>query len=474
MLGHGRVLSGGPRSERRPPDRPRTSSRSCAARRCRRSRSPSPTSTASCAASTSTRTSSSPPRRAAASGSATSSSAGTPATSATTTRTYTGWHTGYPDAVATRRPLHLPQRALGRRRALLPRRLRGRPGRPLAVCPRQLLKKVVARARGGRLRGQVPAWSSSGSTSRRRRSRLAAKGYVAPTPLTPGHVRLLARAHRPQPALLHRAHGRAGAPSASPSRACTPRPGPASSRRPSVHRDALEAADRAVLFKTGGEGDRPALRHHADLHGQVERAAARLQRPHAPEPVDEGGENVFYDAGDPHRMSRVFKSYLAGQLRALPELLPFFAPTVNSYKRLVDGYWAPDQGHLGRRQPHGRLPRDPGQRQVHARRGPRPRLRHQPLPRHRRLRRRRPLRHRAGAAARRTRRSRAAPTWSRRRCACRARCRRRRARLSESKLAREILGEEFVDHFVRTREWEWRQFQDAVTDWELRRYFEMI
>jgi glutamine synthetase len=47
-------------------------------------------------------------------------------------------------------------------------------------------------------------------------------------------------------------------------------------------------------------------------------------------------------------------------------------------------------------------------------------------------------------------------------------------RLADSKVAREILGEAFVDHFVRTRVWEWRQFQDAVTDWELRRYFEVI
>jgi glutamine synthetase len=36
------------------------------------------------------------------------------------------------------------------------------------------------------------------------------------------------------------------------------------------------------------------------------------------------------------------------------------------------------------------------------------------------------------------------------------------------------LGTELVDHFVATREWEWRQFQDAVTDWETRRYFEII
>ena len=48
------------------------------------------------------------------------------------------------------------------------------------------------------------------------------------------------------------------------------------------------------------------------------------------------------------------------------------------------------------------------------------------------------------------------------------------ANLKRSKPARELFGEVFVDHFVRTREWEWRQFQDAVTDWELRRYFEII
>ncbi len=41
-------------------------------------------------------------------------------------------------------------------------------------------------------------------------------------------------------------------------------------------------------------------------------------------------------------------------------------------------------------------------------------------------------------------------------------------------VAREILGEGFVEHFVATREWEWRRFGDAVTDWELRRYFEII
>jgi glutamine synthetase len=46
--------------------------------------------------------------------------------------------------------------------------------------------------------------------------------------------------------------------------------------------------------------------------------------------------------------------------------------------------------------------------------------------------------------------------------------------MKESAIAREILGEGFVNHFVRTREWEWRQHLKPVTDWEYKRYFEII
>jgi glutamine synthetase len=41
-------------------------------------------------------------------------------------------------------------------------------------------------------------------------------------------------------------------------------------------------------------------------------------------------------------------------------------------------------------------------------------------------------------------------------------------------VAREVLGDAFVDHLTQTRLWEWRQFQSVVTDWEMRRYFEII
>jgi glutamine synthetase len=46
--------------------------------------------------------------------------------------------------------------------------------------------------------------------------------------------------------------------------------------------------------------------------------------------------------------------------------------------------------------------------------------------------------------------------------------------LRRSERAREILGEGFVDHFVRTREWEVRRFERAVTTWELERYLELV
>jgi glutamine synthetase len=51
--------------------------------------------------------------------------------------------------------------------------------------------------------------------------------------------------------------------------------------------------------------------------------------------------NLFYEEAAPHKMSEMMKSYIAGQLFCLPHILPMYAPTVNSYKRLVQGAWAP-------------------------------------------------------------------------------------------------------------------------------------
>jgi glutamine synthetase len=54
--------------------------------------------------------------------------------------------------------------------------------------------------------------------------------------------------------------------------------------------------------------------------------------------------------------------------------------------------------------------------------------------------------------------------------------------MKKSKLAKDLFGKEFVDHFTKTREWEVKEFRKNVkgskpkdiTHWELKRYFEII
>jgi glutamine synthetase len=51
-----------------------------------------------------------------------------------------------------------------------------------------------------------------------------------------------------------------------------------------------------------------------------------------------------------------------------------------------------------------------------------------------------------------------------------------------SHLAIELFGEDFVDHYTRTRDWESKAYKKftkgknpkEITPWELRRYFEII
>ncbi len=50
---------------------------------------------------------------------------------------------------------------------------------------------------------------------------------------------------------------------------------------------------------------------------------------------------MFADADAEHGMSAMFRSFIAGQLATLRELTLFHAPNINSYKRFVDGSFAP-------------------------------------------------------------------------------------------------------------------------------------
>jgi glutamine synthetase len=240
-----------------------------------------------------------------------------------------------------------------------------------------------------------------------------------------------------------------------------------------LHSDPLECADRATLFKSGVReigyrfGIMPSFM--AKWSSQLPGCSGHT---HQSLWDGDGKRNLFHEDKDPLKMSDVFRSYLAGQLRCLPEILPFFAPTVNSYKRLVDGYWAPTKVTWGvdnRTTAFRVIPGSAKSTRLETRvpgSDVNPYLavaaclasglygieKNLTLAT-------RPVQGSAyhDVGAERLPRNLYDSTM----------------RLSESKIARELFGDEFVDHFVRTRLWEWRQFQDSVTDWELKRYFEI-
>ena len=114
-----------------------------------------------------------------------------------------------------------------------------------------------------------------------------------------------------------------------------------------AYTDPLTAADRSVLFKTS-------VKEIAQRHGITASFMARWNKtlPGCSGHLHQSLYNLtqqalFFDASKPNKMSALFKMFLAGQITCLPEILPMFAPTVNSYKRLVEGFWAPTRSTWG-------------------------------------------------------------------------------------------------------------------------------
>jgi glutamine synthetase len=106
--------------------------------------------------------------------------------------------------------------------------------------------------------------------------------------------------------------------------------------------EVLEMADRHVLYKQClkevadqmGKSVTFMAKYAADAAGSSSHLHLSLWRE---------GTNVF--SGDqalgPVRGSDSFRWFLGGWIAHAPEVMPFYAPTVNSYKRYVDASWAP-------------------------------------------------------------------------------------------------------------------------------------
>jgi glutamine synthetase len=237
---------------------------------------------------------------------------------------------------------------------------------------------------------------------------------------------------------------------------------------------ALAAADKAALFKTfakviaqkNGMMATFMAKCSKDWPGQSGHIHLSLK--------SKSGESVFHEEGKPHSMSDAMRWFVGGQQKLLPELLAMVAPTINSYRRLIPGFWAPTDATWGvenRTTALRVIPGSPKSQRVEYRIaaadanpyvilaaalgsglwGIENRIEPEPVVTGNAYERKFPAR----LALPRT-------LWD------------SAQRLKGSKMARDWFGDSFVEHFAATREWEEREFRKHISDWELARYFEII
>ncbi|HEV8548428.1 MAG TPA: glutamine synthetase family protein [Polyangiaceae bacterium] len=383
---------------------------------------------------------------------------------------YTGWHTGYPDALVRLDPGTYREVPWDGGVPFLLGEFIDEHGHPLAICPRQLLKRVLARASEAGF-DVLAAFEYEFFHFRETPQTLAEGGYQKPEPISPGmfgySLLRLNQSKEYVNALFDEL-----ASFGVPIEGLHTETGPGVMEAAILYSEALEAADRAVLFKASAKeighrfGIMPSFmaKWRSDLPGCSGHIHQSLW--------NAGKKNAFHGGAGGRSLSRTFEHYVAGQLHCLPEILPLFAPTINSYKRLVEGAWAPTKANWGIDNRTTALRAIPGSKKST------------------RLETRvngsdsNPYLALAAAVA-----SglygiehelelgppvtgsgyddRVAPTLPRNLAEA-------TERFAASELARGLFGDDFVAHFAATRRWEWRQFSKAVTDWELARYFEII
>ncbi len=240
------------------------------------------------------------------------------------------------------------------------------------------------------------------------------------------------------------------------------------------HSDALSAADRAVLFKTytkilAQRQDWMATfmaKWSPDWPGQSGHIHISL--------TDKNGDAVFYDPATEDHMSTRMRHFIGGQQALMPELLSMIAPTVNSFTRLIPGFWAPTSASWGVENRTCALRAIPGKAAAQR------------------------VEYRIAAADINPYVAIAAAIGSglwgieneiepskpvvgsayevnfAKKYQLPATLAEAATRLKGSKAARALFGDDFVDHYAATREWEEREFRKHITDWEMSRYFEII
>ncbi|WDE09732.1 glutamine synthetase family protein [Thalassomonas haliotis] len=382
---------------------------------------------------------------------------------------YTGWHTGYPDAPV--RIIPGSCRALPFEDDMLLFIAEFTDG-AANVCPRGTLNRVLERAKKMGF-DATAAFEYEFFMFDETPDSIREKGYQNLKPITPdffGYSMIRNSVH----ADLHHQILALCEQMDFPLEGLHTETGPGVLEAAIAHDNAADSADKAALFKTfikvwAQRNDLMATfmaKWSSDYPGQSGHIHISLK--------DAKGESAFFDASKKYNMSDTQRHFLAGQQRYMPEFLAMIAPTINSYSRMVPGLWAPLDATWGVENRTTALRIIPGtakSQRVEYRLGAadaNPYLAlaaalasgllgiEQKLE---------PLAQVKGNAYEQSH----AQELSLPRSLFEAAC-----RLKTSTAAREVFGNEFVEHFAATREWEEREYRKHVSDWELSRYFEII
>ena len=343
-------------------------------------------------------------------------------------------------------------------------------GTPHPLCPRQTLKKVIKRAAKmgvNPMCGMEFEWFNFLENSHSWESK---KG-VGPTPLTPGmfgYSLLRMNQNREFFNAIQDEMLQFGV----PIEGLHTETGPGVYEAAIAFSDALTQADRAILFKTGTKEIGARFGIMPSFMAKWNAAYPGCSG-HIHQSMSDGDKNLFADAKGRHGMSKMFESYLAGQVAHLMEFAPMFWPTINSYKRLVDGFWAPVKPTWGvdnRTASFRVIAGSPKSTRLETRcpgADVNPYLAMAAVIAagldgvEKGMKLTAPAIHGTNGGAENIPRAPRTLIETTR-------------NFQQSKVARDWLGDTFVDHFAATREWEWRPWLDGVTDWELKRYFEII
>lgn len=382
---------------------------------------------------------------------------------------FTGWHTAYPDATVRLIPDTQRDIPFEPKTALY---LGEFTGRAEAVCPRGTLRRVLERAAGMGYKVSAAAEFEFFLFDETPQS-IRDKGYRQLKTMTPGNFGYSVLRSSAHSALYHDLLDLSET-MRFPIEGLHTETGPGVLEAALAYCDALEMADRAALFKTF-------TKVLAQRHGLMATFMAKWSNA---VPGQSGhlhislrktnGDTVFHDASKPHDMSDEMRWFIGGQQALMPEWLAMVAGTVNSYSRLIPGYWAPTSATWGieNRTTALRVIRGgPSSQRVEYRIAAADinpyialaaaigsglwGIEHRIEPDA-------PIEgnsyDREHAPARRL----PATLYE------------AAERLAASKSARAVFGDEFVEHYAATRQWEEREFRKAITDWELSRYFEII